>query len=156
MAKPKATPTVDITPPALLFQFPEGIERKPIKMTYGLEMDIRRMLPDPKTAMELLLGDPITQDYILRRCLTEKNKMITNFDDLIAEDEFEDLSSETRDDILMWAGEHALYFFAKRTMGVANLGVRLEELLPALLPEQLQSGLKDLASTTPSAGPSES
>ncbi len=125
-------------------------------MTYGLEMDIRRMLPDPQIAMELLLADPVTQDYILRRCLTDKNKMITDFADLIPEDQFEDLNYEIREAILMWAGSHALYFFAKRTLGVANLGARLEMLLPFLLPQPSPTGSDDSPSETPSAGPSES
>lgn len=152
---PKAKPTPEYTPPSLLFTFPEGSERKPIKMTYGLEMDIRRMLPDPQLAMELILADPVTQDYILRRCLTEKNQMITNFEDLVPPEAFEDLDFETREKLLMWAAEHALYFFAKRTTGVAVLGVQLEKLLPSLLPQHILDGLKTSASKTPSAGPSE-
>ena len=143
---------VDFTPPDLLFRFPDDSERKPIKMTYGLEMDIRRMLPDPQTATELLMGDPVTQDYILRRCLTDKNKMITDFADLVKEDQFEDLSYEVREAILMWAGSHALYFFAKRTMGLARLGMDLQTMLPHLLPHPLPNGSESSASETPSPG----
>lgn len=150
---PAVVPPMD--PPSLLFTFPEGSERKPIKMTYGLEMDIRRMLPDPQIAMELILADPVTQDYVLRRCLTDKNKMITNFDDLIPMEQFEDLDFETREKLLMWAAEHAMYFFAKRTTGVATLGVHLQKLLPSLLPPHILDGLKASPLETPSVGPSE-
>lgn len=143
----------EMEPPELLFKFPDNIDRAPIKMTYGLEMDIRRMLPDPQAAMTLLLGDPVTQDYLIRRCLTDKKKIITDYDDLIGEDELEDLSPELRDEILMWAGRHALYFFAKRTRGVATLGVNLQQLLPTLLPQPLPSGSEASASSTPSDGP---
>lgn len=143
-------------PPSLYFTLPDNMDRKPIKMTYGLEMDLRRMLPDPNSATNLLLGDPTTQDYVIRRCLTDVNKMIHNWDDLVDEDEVDKLDSETREALLMWAGDHAIYFFAKRTMGLAKLGVRLEESLQSLLPAHILNGLKASASETQSAGPSES
>jgi hypothetical protein len=80
--------------------------------------------------------------------------MITNFDDLIPEDEV-GIDADTRDALIMWAGEHALYFFAKRTLGVAKLGVRLEELLPSLLPQPSQNGLSPLASARVFVGDSD-
>lgn len=145
----------EIQAPDLLFKFPDELEREPIKMTYGLEMDLRRMLPDPGTAMELLLADPVTQDYVLRRCLTPINKMVTNFDDLIPEDQV-DLDFDTRDALIMWAGEHALYFFAKRTLGLARLGMNLNVVMPSLLRPPSQTGSSDSASLNPSVGDSES
>jgi len=98
-----------------------------IKMTYGLEMDIRRMLPDPMTALQLIRDDVYTQDYIVRRVLTEKNKIITNPDELIVD---VDLDSEEVERILTWVTEHALYFFVKRTLEMAKLGVRYNQALP--------------------------
>lgn len=98
-----------------------------IKMTYGLEMDIRRMLPDPMTALQLIRDDVYTQDYVVRRVLTDKNKIITNPDDLIAD---VDLDSEDVERILTWVTEHALYFFVKRTLEMAKLGVRYNQALP--------------------------
>jgi hypothetical protein len=144
-----------IEAPKLLFEFPDESGREPIKMTYGLEMDIRRWLPDPGTATELLLADPVTQDYIIRRCLTIKNKMITDMADLVDEESV-DLDMDTRENLLLWAGAHALYFFAKRTLGLAKLGVQLNALMPAnRLPTPTSSGSSDSASSNPSVGASE-
>lgn len=136
--------------PELRFEFPPELDRAPLKMTYGLEMDIRRMLPDPQTAISLLLADPFTQDYIVRRCLTDKKGIITNADELITPDDI-DIDSETTEKLLMWAAEHALYFFAKRTAGLANLGVQFEGLIKDQQPPS-SNGSEDLPSKTPSAG----
>lgn len=155
-AKPPEEELSKYEPPSLFYDLPHGFEPSRIKMTYGLEMDLRRMLPDPQTATNLLMGDPVTQDYVLRRCLTPINKMVTDWDDLVSEDEMDKLDPDERDKLLMWAGDHAIYFFAKRTMGMAKLGVRLEESLKSLLPPHILNGLKDSASPTPSAGPTES
>lgn len=122
---------------------------KTIKMTYGLEMDIRRQFPDPATTLQLAMGDPYTQDYIVRRLLTDTKKMVMEEKELIDFDEI-DISTEDVERLLMWAVEHALYFFAKRTEGVANLGERFQ----LVLPKASNSGSEALASTTPSAGPS--
>jgi hypothetical protein len=102
---------------------------KSYKMTYGLEMDIRRLLPDPATALTLIQTDPYTQDYIVRRVLTESNKIINDPADLIAIEEV-GIDSDETEMVLMWATEHALYFFVKRTLGMANLGVRYQQALP--------------------------
>lgn len=122
-----------------------------IKMTYGLEMDIRRMLPDPATALDLAMSDPFTQDYILRRCLTPKKSMITNVEDLIPEDDV-DITSEEMEQLLNWALEHSLYFFARRTKALGSLGVRYGKVLQNLS----KDGSEASASTTQSAGDSES
>jgi hypothetical protein len=121
-----------------------------IKMTYGLEMDIRRMLPDPATALALIQSDPFTQDYIVRRILTNKKAMITDLDQLISMDEV-DIEPDDADRILSWATEHALYFFVKRTVAMAKLGSRYQQALPKLS----TAGSENLVSTTPSAGVSE-
>lgn len=121
------------------------------KMTYGLEMDLRRMLPDPATALTTLQADPFTQDYVVRRILTPAKHMIVDLAELIPAEEVE-LTSDEVEELLGWAAEHALYFFVKRTSALAKLGVRYQEALPQLSP----NGSEDSASTTPSAGPSES
>jgi hypothetical protein len=143
-----------VEPPNLFFEFKDDAREK-IKMTYGLEMDIRRMLPDPGTAMELALSDPVTQDYIIRRCLTPVNKMVTDFKDLVPEDEVT-IDADERDALLMWAVEHALYFFAKRTLGLARLTQKIGQALPNLQPQPLPIGSNDSASLNPSAGDLES
>ena len=120
------------------------------KMTYGLEMDLRRLLPDPQSTVELIMADPFTQDYVLRRVLTPVNKIITNPDDLISTEEVE-LAPDEVDEVLSWAASHAIYFFAKRTDSLAQLGVRLG----SALPKPSKDGSENSASTTPSAGLSE-
>jgi hypothetical protein len=121
-----------------------------IKMTYGLEMDLRRMLPDPNTAVSLLRDDQYTQDYVVRRVLTPTKRMITDKDDLI-DMESVDISSDDVETILTWAAEHALYFFMSRTLEMAKLGVRYQ----LVQPTPSTDGSETSASTTPSAGPSE-
>lgn len=140
--------------PPLMFHFPEELGRPPLKMTYGLEMDIRRLLPDPQTSMQLLLSDPYTQDYVLRRCLTPKKAMLLDpANELIPAEEV-DLDSETIDKLLMWAMEHALYFFAKRASSLASLGTQFQHLLPNHPLAQSSNGSTDSPSTPPSAGDS--
>jgi len=121
-----------------------------IKMTYGLEMDIRRMLPDPMSALQLIRDDVYTQDYIVRRVLTPVKKIITDPAQLIDMEET-DVSSEDVENILTWATEHALYFFVKRTVEMAKLGVRYNQALP----KPSTDGSETSATTTPSAGPSD-
>jgi len=121
-----------------------------IKMTYGLEMDLRRMLPDPLSALTLIRDDVYTQDYIVRRVLTPAKKIITDPAELVAMEEL-DVTSEDVENILTWATEHALYFFVKRTVEMAKLGVRYNQALP----KPSTDGSETSATTTPSAGPSE-
>jgi hypothetical protein len=142
--------------PPLVFEFSEGSGREPLKMTYGLEMDLRRLLPDPNTAMQLVLVDPFTQDFVIRRCLTDKKKIITDIDELIPVEEV-DLDSDELDKLLIWAVEHAIYFFVKRTAGMGELGQRMEPQFPSRQDQMKPStsGSENSASTTPSAGPSD-
>lgn len=141
--------------PDLFFHFPPETGREPLKMSYGLEMDIRRMLPDPQTALQLLLADPYTQDYVIRRCLTDVKKLVTKpEEELIPLDEI-NLDSDTTEALLMWAAEHAIYFFVKRTAGLAKLGVQFEKILPKPQPQQSSAGSAASPSPTPSAGDSE-
>ena len=123
-----------------------------VKMTYGLEMDLRRMLPDPSTAMQLSMVDSETQDYVVRRCLTESKKMIRELDDLIPVEDV-DIDTEDADSLILWALEHQLYFFAKRAKGVMTLAARQQTKAPSL---PTIDGSEDSLSKTPSAGPSES
>ena len=78
-----------------------------VKMSYGLEMDLRRVMPDPSNAITLSMMDTDTQDYIIRRCLTEKRKSITNIDELIPVEEV-DIDTEEGDKLILWALEHQL------------------------------------------------
>lgn len=143
------TDTPEMVLPARPDLFVNVGERR-IKMTYGLEMDIRRMLPDPVSALQLIQSDSYTQDYIVRRVLTDKKEIITDLEGLIPHSEI-DISSDDVETILSWATEHALYFFVSRTVKMAKLGVRYQEALP----KPFKDGSENSPSTTPSAGPSD-
>jgi hypothetical protein len=132
-----------IEKPALEIQLGD----KTIKMTYGLELDLMRLLPDPAQALNLIMRDPFTQDYLVRRCLTNKTMMIVKDEELVQE---VDLTSEEVEKLLTWVTDHALYFFVKRATALGTLAARYETVLP--LPSTI--GSTDSASTTPSAGPS--
>lgn len=120
-----------------------------IKMTYGLEMDLRRMLPDPGATLVLIQTDPTTQDYLVRRVLTPKKGQVLDLKELIPDEEV-DISSDDVENILSWVAEHSLYFFVKRASEMAKLAgtYKLDR------PKPSSGGSEDSASTTPSAGPS--
>ena len=124
---------------------------KEIKMTYGLEMDLRRLLPGLEAVTNLIMEDPHTQDYVIRRCLTDYKGLIKSFDDLIPAEEVE-ATTEEIEGLLLWVAEHMLYFFAKRMSRMEELGVQVTKILP----KPTSSGSSPSASKTPSAGPSES
>jgi hypothetical protein len=151
MSEPAVTPPTELEKPDLEITVKLNGTDKTIKMVYGLEMDLRRLLPDPTTAMQLVMMDQFTQDYIVRRCLTDNKKMITDVTELVAEDTI-DINSEDVERLMLWALEHTLYFFVKRTSAVGALGVRCQASLPILF----KSGSEPSPSTTPSAGPSAS
>ena len=142
------TPELPVLPPRPPLTITVG-ERE-IKMTYGLEMDIRRMLPDPVSALKLVQSDFFTQDYIVRRVMTDVKKTIFDPNELISMDDLE-IESEDVERVLGWATEHALYFFMKRALEMSKLGVQYQQALPT----PSTAGSETSPSTTPSAGPSE-
>jgi len=123
---------------------------KEVKMTYGLEMDLRRLLPNAEATLQLIMHDPYTQDYIVRRCLTDAKKLILKEEDLIPANEVE-LSSDDVEKLLMWATEHVLYFFVTRANSMSALGARYQKALPDQ-PTPSETGSETSASMTPSAG----
>jgi len=133
-----------VAPPAPPLKITLG--DKVFKMTYGLEMDIRRMLPDPVSALQLVQSDPYTQDYLIRRVLTEKNAML-KMEDLI-DIESVTLTSEEVEQTLSWVVEHALYFFVKRALAMEALGATYQSVLPT----PSKDGSQASPSMTPSAG----
>jgi hypothetical protein len=135
--------------PSLTLELP-SVE-KTIKMVYGLEMDIRRLLPDPQSAMQLIMNDAYTQDYVIRRCLTDSKKMVLQPDELISFDDV-DISSEDAEKLLSWVTEHTLYFFMMRASGMANLAARFKVSSDQL--KHSTAGSVDSPSPTPSAGSS--
>lgn len=118
-----------------------------VSMPYAKLMDLCRMLPDPASAMSLVMNDPVTQDYVVRRVLTPKTKVIRTTEDLIADTDV-DLDSDEVEKLLTWVVQHILYFFAKRTQGLAKVGAEFKQALPNLS----SNGSTDSPSTEPSPG----
>jgi len=140
-------PNLPAEAPPLTLELPSA--EKTIKMVYGLEMDLRRILPDPQSAMQLIMNDAFTQDYVVRRCLSDSKKMILSETDLIPYESIE-ISSEDVERLLAWVMEHSLYFFMKRASGMASLAARygMGQLRPS------SNGSAASASENPSAGDS--
>ena len=125
MSLPPSLPDMaQVARPALEITL-ESCDNKTIKMVYGLEMDLRRMLPDPQSAMQLLMNDAYTQDYVVRRCLTDSRKMALQPDELISPDDMT-IDSEDVETLLAWVAEHVMYFFMKRASGMAQLASRFK------------------------------
>lgn len=124
---------------------------KTIKMSYGLLMDLQRLLPSPEDTLQLVLEDPYTQDYVMRRCFTEKKGAVNNPDELISAEDI-DVSPEEMSQLLNWVVQHVLHFFAMRAESIKDRGTEFQVALPR--PSTL--GSPGSPSTTPSAGPLES
>jgi hypothetical protein len=121
-----------------------------VKMSYGLLMDLQRLLSTPEAAMTLVLTDPYTQDYVVRRVMTPSKATIMKMEDLVEADSF-DLEPEQVERILTWVVQHILHFFAQRAAMLAKTGERFKTALPSLF----TTGSANSTSETPSAGPSE-
>lgn len=122
----------------------------PVKMSYGLLMDLQRLLPNPQAALELAMTDPYTQDYVVRRVMTPTNATITKMEDLIGAEQIT-LEPEQIENLLTWVVEHVLHFFVQRASKLAKAGENFKTHLPSLF----TLGSEDSPLKTPSAGPSE-
>lgn len=124
-----------------------------IKMTYGLQSDLQRVMPDVSQVLSLLTTDPYLRDWVVRRALTKSTKSIEKEEDLISHDEI----TLDPDEILVlldWVAEHLTYFFGKSAGTASRLGTEYQEQLARLLPST--TGSQTSPSTTQSAGDSES
>lgn len=136
--------------PSLTFKLSDERE---IKWTYGLATDIQRMVPGAEELVNGTLTNPYTRDYVVRRLLTDKKGFVGDEDELIGAEELDDLDPDVVLSLTDWATGHLLYFFAN---SAGNMKTRLEQFgkaLPQSAPSQ--TGSKDSASSTQSAGPSE-
>lgn len=139
--------------PTLIYklQLNDGSVRE-IKWTYGLQLDCQRILPDPSAAMNNILADPETRDYLIRRVLTDNKKSIDKFEELV---KIEDVPVDDPDmlaDLLDWVAGHILYFFGRTASSLARHAAETKETLRPFSPSL--AGSADSASSTPSTGPS--
>ena len=110
------------------------VRENEIKMNYTLQMDLQCMVPNAETAIETILSDPYTRDYIVRRVLTPSRKALKDEKDLIQMEDVELDMDETLA-ILDWVAEHLLYFFAKSAVNLR----RQADVIKAALPQSESS-----------------
>lgn len=107
----------------------ENDAEKTVKMSYGLFQDLQRLVPDAAMLVDTIAADPNTRDYLIRRCLTDTKKFVTNWDDLA---DAETLGLDDPDEInglLQWVTGHLLYFFGISAGGLKQLSALLAQKL---------------------------
>lgn len=130
-----------LTRPPLSFTVHNGEETLDIKMTYGLFNEIMHVIPDPQNISELLITDQGLRDYVLRRMLTG-NKRVEKEEDLI--DPFTlELDLQEVNDLILWVGDHILYFFTTSMTKVMTLGEKYEPTIRQLAQSKNGSENKD-------------
>lgn len=97
-----------------------------VHMTYGLFSDMQRVCPDPGVVLEAGLTDPFARDYLIRRCMTESKKMISDEKELIAPEDMNLSDPDEIEKLLAWVTGHLLYFFARSAKGLADLGQKFK------------------------------
>lgn len=93
-----------------------------VHMSYGLFSDLQRMCPDAGQLLEAGLSDAWARDYIMRRCLTDSKKMITDEKDLIAPEDMKLDDPIEMEKLLNWVAGHLLYFFITSAEGLKKMG----------------------------------
>ena len=88
-----------------------------IKMSYGLMMDLQRVIPDAENAVTYVMTDSFVRDYIMRRVLTDTKATIASEADLIKPEDI-DLDMEDVTKVLDWAVAHLLGFFTRSVLGM--------------------------------------
>ena len=134
--------------PPLSFTLQVGEEEQEIKMTYGMFNELMQVIPDPQNITELLISDQGLRDYVFRRLLTG-NKKVAKEEDLV--DPFDlELQLDQVDDLIMWAGDHILYFFTTSMTKVVSLGTKYEPTIRQLV--QSKNGSENSDSKEASSG----
>lgn len=98
-----------------------------IKMSYGLMMDLQRVIPDAENAVTYVLTDSFVRDYIMRRVLTDSKGTVASEADLIKPEDI-DLDMEDIAKVLDWAVAHILSFFVKSVLGMRQQASALQVL----------------------------
>lgn len=102
-----------------------------IRWTYGLQLDLQRLMPDSDTVMMSLMGDTFTRDYVLRRALTPIKKSVTSHEELVPIEDIE-LDPDQILALLNWVAEHMLYFFVTTANNLVTVGAEFKGSLPSL------------------------
>lgn len=117
----------------------EQLERPPLKinvslsegehtvhMSYGLFSDLQRMCPSADQLLEVGLSDAWARDYIIRRCMTDSKKMITDEKDLIQAEDMKLDDPVQIEKLLTWVTGHLLYFFVTSAAGLKKMGEKFQ------------------------------
>lgn len=120
----------DLPRPSLEFILRVNDEDKVIKMTYGLFNEVMSVVPNPENIGDLLIADAGLRDFIVRRMLAG-NKRVTKDEDL--PDPFEmDLDIRDMNNLVMWVGDHILYFFMTSAEKTTALAQKYQETITQL------------------------
>lgn len=103
-----------------------------IRWTYGLQLDLQRLMPDSDTVIMSLMTDAFTRDYTLRRVLSPIKKSVTDVSELAPIEEI-DLDPDQVLDVLKWVSAHMLYFFVTSANNLVAVGAEFKESLPSKL-----------------------
>jgi len=121
---------VELTRPSLEFTLRLNGEPHVVKMTYGLFNEIMIVVPNPDDIGELLITNAGLRDYIIRRMLTG-SKRVTEDSDLI--DPFDmDVDITELNKLVMWVGDHILYFFMTSAEKTAELAQKYQATITQL------------------------
>lgn len=132
----------------------EDDEIHTIKMSYGLQTDLQRLVPDVSAVIDSVTSNPEVRDYLVRRAMTPATKMISDEKDLVADPRISDPDEVLK--LLEWISGHLLYFFAKSARSLASLGTSFKaEMKTAAQQVPSSDGSESSASPTPTAGPSD-
>lgn len=101
-----------------------------LRWTYGLQLDIQRVIPDAEAAVSAILSDTYTRDYLIRRVMTPLKRTVEDTKELIAVEDI-DLDPDQQLEILDWVSGHILHFFVISAKNLSAKGEAFRESLPS-------------------------
>jgi hypothetical protein len=78
-------------------------------MSYGMFSEIMRIIGDPDNAVETLMSDSNTRDWVIRRLFTKTNKPVETAEDLMNPYDIP-LDPTEMDQVIAWVADHVLHF----------------------------------------------
>lgn len=103
-------------------------DKKTIKMSYGLQMDIQRMIPDASSIIEVMTADPVTRDFVIRRCFTESTRTVDKIEEFVSDIPVSD--PDEIEKLLTWVSDHLFYFFTQSARSMMTLGEKYKSAMP--------------------------
>jgi hypothetical protein len=100
-----------------------------IRWTYGLQLDLQRLVPDTENVIAAIMGDTYVRDYLVRRALTPLKKSVLDEAELITAEDI-DLDPDQVLALLEWISGHLLHFFSRSVTNLMAQGAEFKESLP--------------------------